>query len=497
MKKRNIFSKFQLFLFLFILSISGFSQSISGTVLDRETNETVAFAAVQIGDSYGVITNNEGNFEIDTSRFSPNDSLVFTYLGYKRHAVAIKDFTDKKVFLVPDINTLSEIYLIDRNLDPMTIMGKVQENLSKNHPKQNEKFSVFQRTKENYKTDNSEFAIKKADFVSKKIVKDVNSELALLIQNSKGKSSNIYFDTYFEIYKNEKDSLKLDIKKGTKLINLERNTSTDNLQNKAFATIGAKLESSNSFKLRSGIIPISDSVDLKRTFNASKKADTLNIKDKNREFSNHLSDFGFGKNSDFSFITDYKKYNFTIDKAFSYNDELVYVLHFEPNKGSANYSGELYISADTYAVLKAKYKLADGKRGDKINLKLLLGIKYEELNREVLVIFNRNENSTYSLKYLKTNIEQYIYLNRSFTFIENNKDRKDRMKLKLDILSEGINKTENEILVIDSQPLSMAGFNKINQKTKTSVQTIEKYDPTIWSPYTIISPNQAIKDFEN
>ena len=71
------------------------------------------------------------------------------------------------------------------------------------------------------------------------------------------------------------------------------------------------------------------------------------------------------------------------------------------------------------------------------------------------------------------------------------------MKLKLDILSEGVNKNENEILVIDSQPLSETEFQNITQKKKISVQTIEQYDPSIWTPYTIITPNKAIKDFEN
>ena len=497
MKKHLNFSEFYLFVSLFFLSIAGFAQSISGTVLDKETSETIAFATIQIGDSYGVITNNEGNFEIGISRFTPSDSLVFSFLGYKRQAVAIKDFTEKNIFLVPDINTLSEIYLIDKKLDPMAIMEKVNENLSSNYPKQTEKLNVFQRTKVNNKPQNSNLSIKKADFVDKKTVKSVNSELESFAEKSKGLSSNTYNDTYLEIYKNENDSLKLDIKKGTKLINLEKNTSTDNLQSKALAVIASKLESSNSFRVRSGIIPVSDSMDLKRTFIDSIKKDTLNIQEKNKELSGLFKNFGFGKNSDFDFITDYKKYTFTIAKAFTYNDELVYVLNFEPNKGSAKYSGEIYVSTDTYAVLKTKYKLADGKRGENINLKLLLGIKYEELKKEVQVIFNRNKDKGYSLKYLKTNVERYIYFNRSLTFIENNKNRSERMKLKLDILSEGIDITENELLVIDSQPITEVDFKKVVQEKKIPVQTIEKYDPSLWAPYTIITPNQAIKDFEN
>lgn len=496
MQKHYTSSHIALFLLTFLFTQTSFSQTLSGTVYDKETNETVAFANVQIGDSYGVITNDEGKYEISVERFKPNDSLVFSFLGYARQALAIKDF-NPKIYLLPTALSLDEIYLIDKNLDPLEIMQKVKENISTNYPKESEKISVFQRAKNNAKTEDAYFSIKKADFIDKKLIKTVNSELATLIDKSKGKSSNTYYDTYMEIYKNEKDSLKVDVRKGTKLINLERNTSTDNLQNKAFAAIANKLESSNSFKMRTGIIPISDSVDLRKTFSTGPKKDTLEIKSKNRELSNIFKNFSFGKDSDLDFVTDFKKYDFTIIKAFPYNDELVYVLEFKPNKGGAKYSGELYVSTETYAILKANYKLAEGKRGEKINLKLLLGFKYEELEREVLVIFNKNKENGYSLKYLKTNSKQYFYINRSFTFIENNMSRKDRMKLKLEILSEGVNKNENELLVIDTHPISLAEFSRFHQTKKISVQTIEKYDPSIWAPYTIISPNQAIKDFEN
>lgn len=480
----------------FSLTATSFAQTLSGKVIDRDTDETVAFANVQIGDTYGVITNDEGQFEIAVDRFKPSDSLVFSFLGYARKAIAIKDF-NQKIYLSPTALSLDEIYLIDKNLDPFEIMEKVKENISKNYASETEKLSVFQRAKTNAKTQDAHFSIEKADFVDKKLIKMVNSELATLIEKSKGKSSNTYNDTYLEIYKSKKDSLKVDVKKGTKLINLERNTSTDNLQNKAFAAIADKLESSNSFKMRSGIIPISDSIDLRKTFSTATKNDTLEIKSKNRELSQIFKNFGFGKDSDLDFVTDYKKYNFTITKAFPYNEELVYVLRFTPNKGGAKYSGELYVSTETYAVLKANYKFAEGKRGKKINLKFLLGFKYEELEREVLAIFNKNKENVYSLKYLKTNTKQYFYINRSFTFIENNVSKKDRMKLKLDILSEGTNNNENELLVIDTHSISEGEFLGLHQKKKISIQTIEKYDPSIWEPYTIISPNQAIKDFEN
>lgn len=483
--------------FLLFNPFSAYSQSTNGIVLDQETQETIAFATIQIGDNYGVITNDEGVFNISTERFSPNDSLVFSFLGYDRKAIAIKDYNGEKVYLNPNVDTLDEVYVIDKNLDPIAIMEKVNENIPKNYPKQTEKLTIFQRTKNNNKTQNSEISIKKASFIDKQTLRNVNAELKKLSENSKNGSSNIYNDTYFEVYKNENDSLKLDIKKGTKLINLERNTSSENVPNKAFAIIAEKLESSNTFKMRTGIIPMKDSVNLKKTFSKPAKNDSINVYSRNWQTTELLNAFNFGKNTDLTFVTDYKKYEFTIAKVFTYNGELVYVLNFEPKRSSANYSGEIYISAENYAVLKTKYKYAPGKTGRKVNLKFLLGIKYEELEREVMAIFNKNEAGTYGLKYVKTKTKQYYYLDRSFTLIENIKNRSDRMKLKLELLIEGFGNNENELLVINNESITKNAFDQFKQEENVTIQTIEKYDPAIWSNYNIIAPNKAIKDFEN
>lgn len=494
MKTSLVSQHFHLIVFLLSISTAGFSQTLSGTVIDHETQETIAFANVLIGDSYGVITNGEGQFNIAVDRFTPNDSLVFSFLGYARKSVAIKDFTQQNIYLEPLADSLDEVYLIDKNLDPATILERVNNNLSKNHKEQFQKWTVFQRSKTSNDVKDLEFKISKADFIDKKTLKELNLDLEMGSKQSKNDISNIYVDTYYDLYKNPENNVKLSIIKGTKLLNRERNTSMENIQSRAMTTIADKLNSSNSFKVRSGIIPIGDSISLKTMF--SGKNDSLDLKGKSEDITKILTRYGFGKDSDLSFITDYKKYNYTIANALSYNNELVYVLQFEPAKSAADYSGEIYVSADSYAVLKVQYKLAEGKRGRKVNLKLLLGIKYEELGKEVMVIFNKNTDNIYVPKYVKTSTREYTFFDRSLTFIEN-APRKERMKLKLNILSEAIVSKEDEILIIDTQNISESEFSAFQQVEKSLIETISKYNPEVWSKYNIISPNQAIKDFEN
>lgn len=268
----------------------------------------------------------------------------------------------------------------------------------------------------------------------------------------------------------------------------------ENIQNRAMGTIASKIQRKNTFKVRSGILPIDDSINIKTVF--SPKKDSINLKGQSTNLSRIFGNYSFKKASSLNFITNYKKYKYTITNGFNYNNELVYVIQFEPDSGAADYSGEMYISAETFAVLKVKYKIADGKSGEKVNLKLLLGIKYEELGREVLVIWNKNPDNIYSPKYIKTNTQEYTYFDRSLTFIENTKE-KNRIKLRLDILSEAIVTREEEILIVETKSSSESEFSQFKQKEKTLIETITKYDPDIWAEYNIITPNQAIKDFEN
>lgn len=494
MKRTYILLKLLVSICILFISSVGLSQTLSGTVIDQETLQTVPFANVIIGDSYGVITNDEGQFNIAIDRFKANDSLVFSFLGYERKAIAISEFPKEKIYLVPSIDNLDEVYLIDKHLDPEQILKKVQENIVKNYGEQYQKWTVFQRLKSTNNAKDLEFKISKADFIDKKTLKELNKELELGAAQSKNNISNIYVDTYYELYKNPTNTVKLSLKKGTKLINRERNTSMENIQTLAMKTIAEKLNSANTFRVRTGIIPVGDSISLKTMF--ASKNDSINNIEKSEEISKILDNYSFGENSNFSFITEYKKYNYTIANAFNYNNEIVYVLQFEPAKRSADYSGEIYVSADTYAILKVKYKIADGRQGKKVNLKLLLGIKFEELSKEVMVIFNKNSDGFYIPKYIKTNTQNYAFFNRSLTFIEN-ASRKERIKLKLNIFSESIASEENEFLIIDSESISETEFSNFKPQEKAVIESINKYNPAIWTEYNIISPNQAIKDFEN
>src|SRR5699024_1202227 len=96
---------------LILLSASVFSQTLSGTLIDKKTDRPIPFADVQIGQNYGVVTNSEGNFRIKTTDFSAKDSLRFSSMGYREKTIALKDYEGNRVYLVPQVQELGAVFL--------------------------------------------------------------------------------------------------------------------------------------------------------------------------------------------------------------------------------------------------------------------------------------------------------------------------------------------------------------------------------------------------
>lgn len=478
---------------LLFVGANSYSQSITATVVDEKTNETIAFATVQIGNDYGVITNAEGVFTINTNRFTKKDTLHFSFLGYDSKKIVIQDFKVDTLGLKQSINSLGSVYLINNTIDPLKIIDSVKSNIPKNYKKTTSKLVVFQREKSTTTPKTINFEIKKADFIDKKTIKSFNDELKGYSAKSINNTSSMYYDTLMDIYTSEEEQdIKLNITKGTKLYNREKSLATDNIQNKVISKLSEKLKSDNTFKAKSGIIPISDSLDI--NVEIANEDKTIKTSDKKNNTSNLLKELSFRESSDFNFIFEPKDYNYLIKNVIDYNNTMVYVIEFSPDKKGARYEGEMYVSADDYAVLKLKYKLAEGKTGRSLNLKLLLGVKFKETSKEVLVQYQQTSSGIYKPAFIETAVNTYSYFNRSLSLSENTEI--DPVKIKFDILSEAENTNTTQVLILEHEDLSNNDFSNFKETEKQEIEHIEKYDPLIWKSYTIIAPDQAIKEFE-
>lgn len=84
--------------------------TVTGTVTDGTTNETIIGASVvEEGTTNGVITDMNGNYSI---RVNGNANLVFSYIGYKTSQVSVGNRTIVNVTLEEDVFKLEEVVAI-------------------------------------------------------------------------------------------------------------------------------------------------------------------------------------------------------------------------------------------------------------------------------------------------------------------------------------------------------------------------------------------------
>src|SRR5690606_4571995 len=129
------------------------------------------------------------------------------------------------------------------------------------------------------------------------------------------------------------------------------------------------------YRIKSGLIGSRDTISFSKEFNEKQKAKNAEKIKENKDeptLTNHtflkseLTSF-VSKNSplnkeSFEFITQPELYTYTYLEATYMGDDLVYVLEFKPKKRKANYVGKLYINDEDYAVLRADFKLGEGKK---------------------------------------------------------------------------------------------------------------------------------------
>lgn len=489
MKFLKLFSAILFFALTYQLSTA---QTLTGIVLDKKTKEPLVFATVQIGEKYGVITNDEGVYKIQTHRFSETDSIKFSSMGYGSKSFMLKDFALSAIFLEEKIDELKSVYLVNKNTDPLVIMQRVIENKSKNYGNDLMQFNTFSRTGISNEPKDFELKLKKVDFIDKEAVKAFNKDIQNFSRQIRNKTTSMYFDNYSEVSVNG-EKLKVNEQKTTQLINREENTSLESLQEKVFKLLGDKIKTESTFKVKSGILPIDDEFKFEKAENLFSETDTTDTNVKNN-IKSLLSSADLSKNNKFEFLSDINIYNYTLTDVTGYQDEMVYVLTFKPKRRKANYQGTLYVSVDTYAVLKMNYELAEKKVAEKANYKFLLGIKYVQDFNSGIIIYQKTGDK-YFPKYIQNHTNNYIYFGRSFSFKEN-APRRDRMDIKLDFTIETNVGSRQELLIVDSRPITADDYNATPKSQKAIVEVIQKYDPALWERYNIIAPNDAIKRFK-
>ncbi len=484
---------------LFGASFSLVAQNLSGSIFSKSTQEPIPFAEITLGKNYGVISNTEGKFSINTEKATPTDSLKFYSLGYAPKKIAVKDFNDQDaIYLEEKIDELEDVYLIDRSkIIPEELMEKVLENAENNYASAEAKMAVFERYSGTYELKDMEINIKKADFLSRKQQNRFVDVVDSIANASKGKPSEQYSESFYYLYKDKDANFKTQLQKATKLANEKKSKESGKILEKTLNSLTANLDSDKTFKVKSGLFKLQDSLKLKEAIELSTNDSILN-ENKAKSFEFKQNRETFFSITGFDFIENYKRYKFTLKDVSGYKGEMVYVLGFEPDRGNAKYQGTLYISADTHAVIKMDYALLKGEKAAGMNMKFLFGINYKRDQAKGILIFQKNEEGKYLPKYIKKSARDYVYLDRNILFKENKEVGwfTSKPKMKFNFLIENLNHSTSEFLFIDNQAISQADFEAIKPGKGIKLEKIKAYNPQIWKAYNILAPSKEIEEFE-
>ncbi len=109
MKHASCFARLSGVLLLLLVSVCAFAQqTVSGTVLDKETNEPIIGAAVVVeGTTNGTVTDFDGAFSLKVEKLPAN--LVVSFLGYSNLSVNATSPKLGKIMLGADSKALEEV----------------------------------------------------------------------------------------------------------------------------------------------------------------------------------------------------------------------------------------------------------------------------------------------------------------------------------------------------------------------------------------------------
>ncbi len=154
-----------------IINISVFSQNksvISGTIINKENQESLPFTSISLKNhSVGTISNENGVFDFYIPKSMRNDTLVISFIGFNSYEIPVSSAkSELKINLQPSNNVLDEVII--SSLNPLDYIKKALENIEDNYPQNPYQTLAYYREKfiENGAIINKEEAVFKTYYPS-------------------------------------------------------------------------------------------------------------------------------------------------------------------------------------------------------------------------------------------------------------------------------------------------------------------------------------------
>jgi len=495
---------------LVLTSISGFSQQvIHSKILDSISKKPIPFATVSTSKNSGVISNSNGRFALNlNTKYAKNDSLFVRCLGYETKRFLLTSFTDSIITLSPKSIELNEVLVSNKDYSAEDIIAKIKENLSTNYEFGFSKSRLFFRSSYYSKMLKNSVNIKKSS------IPEFNQKFVDSILMIMPKESDEYIEILSDLYSDtdQRDSVKLDIIKASHLYDKSKEVSVDDFEERFNAIMKKHVKRDSYFKIKSGFFGTKSDIDSSffDNQNAKEVEQTQAIIEENKkqdvarkqDFLNYRkyeitelrkNSFIF-EDSELNFLEKDNRYDFKIEDHSFLNDDFVYKISFTP-KRKADFKGVIYVNTDDFAIVRLVYENVKALKNFN-----LLGLSYRHFLKKGTLIYSKNENNKYTLRYAETESGSKFGIDRPLKIIEKNKHTRGRRKqneLSSDIHFIISNKQKTELVVFDNLAIKETEFVTLEEQPKVKPVYLPKYDPEFWKGYNVIEPNQAIRDFKS
>lgn len=478
------------------------AQEISARVLDSNTRQPVAFATVQFAPGKGVITNEEGNFSL-YAKLSEKDTLLISSVGYETLKVNTGELSGTAILLKATAIELDNVFLTNKNLKPEEIIQKVKENVESNYNFDLTHMKFFFRESNVNNVGRFDLIVNKSTF------DDLDQALMTQISEKVPRYSDSYKEILGDFYGNYSNQ-KLQVIKAANLHNPQSTEGLTELMDKLESIFKENIKSNSFLKIKTGIIGVkldaeelefgsSEDENKKETEKTPEEIEkSLEQKKKNLQNSTTskikslLGSAFWVSDNTMDVLKNSRKYKFTMEGYLQMEDEIVYVINFEPKRG-ATFKGKLYVNTFDYRVHRLEYQNVKT-----LNSFRLLGISNSKDVYRGKMIFRKDENGKYNPGYMEIEKGESFGIHRPLKIIEKNKFVKGRRKqneldLKIKINSGQL--TKHQLVVYEDSPIDIEQFKDLKTSTSFDYETFNVYNPEFWNGYNIMEPNAAIRAF--
>ncbi|AWX43777.1 hypothetical protein HME9304_00768 [Flagellimonas maritima] len=481
-----------LFVMLFCQCLS--AQTIASKIIDGKTKEPIPYATVQYGENLGVITNEEGRFSFELEESVQYlDSIYISSIGYAKTGFPFQKSLDSIISITPKAIELSGVYLFDKELSVDDIMERVEERLPINYNKApiKQRFFLRQSTFNTMQKLNIEFKKSTIEELNKKLI---DSIISILPRNAQ-----YYTETLGDFYRSEELN-KLEVIKAAELYDKSNEGSMEALSDKMEAIFKANVKPDSYLKIKSGIFGQKVQVDsildaedeaseLEAELKEPEKTDFLG----NRKYVlNQIHNQFFGKKSKLDVAKKLNRYDFELLGYSELENQGVYVIGYEPSR-RADFRGKLFVNIEDFAIMRIDYENVKSLKSIK-----LLGFSYQEHTYKGTTVFSKFGKDKYVPKFMALTFGRKMGVDRPLKVIEKNKHVKGRRKqnelsLALDIIN--YNTEKFEMVVFDSDVVPKSSLENLEEDETVKAIYLSAYNPEFWKGYTIMEPNQAIREF--